>query len=100
MNARQKAKVLKKELDYIKNIPVRNVYRVIDIPSEHLKVACRMDLKHIESYGEEFIEAEVKRELSYNLMKEIKERIIVNRDNEHPYYRKYSTDIWVAFGRK
>lgn len=102
MNARQKAKKLKKELDYIKSQPIRNFYKVIDIPpSEHLRACKVIPLIEIERYGKEIIECEVRLELSREIMKCIGAKIKLNteRDIDRFHYMKYSTDIWVAFGR-
>ena len=102
MNARQKAKRLKKELDYIKSQPLKEVYRVIDNPTEHLKAYRVFPLEEIERYGEEIIENEVRLSLSRDLMKFICEKIVVNknRDLDRFHAMKYSTDIWVSFGGK
>lgn len=102
MNARQKAKKLKKELDYIKNLPLRNVYRVTDIPTEHLRAYKVIPLIEIERYGKEIIENEVRLELSKELMKCIGAKIIINteRDMDRFHYMKYSADIFVGFGRR
>lgn len=101
MNARQKAKKLKKELDYIKNLPLRNVYRVTEIPTEHLKAYKVVPLIEIERYGKEIIENEVRLELSREIMKCIGAKIKLNteRDIDRFHYMKYSTDIFVGFGR-
>ncbi len=102
MNARQKAKKLKKELDFIKSQPFRDIYRVIDIPTEHLRAYRIVPLVEIERYGEEVIENEARLALSRDLMKFICEKIIVNteRDIDRFHAMKYSTDIWVEFGRR
>lgn len=105
MNARQKAKKLKKELDFIKSQPFREFrefYRVIDIPTEHLKAYRIVPLVEIERYGEEVIENEARLQLSRDLMKFISEKIIVNteRNIDRFHAMKYSTDIWVGFGRR
>lgn len=101
MNARQKAKQLKKELNFIKSQPFREFYRVIDIPTEHLRAYRIVPLVEIERYGEEIIENEAKLQLSRDLMKFISEKIIVNKDRDMDRFHatKYSTDIWVGFGR-
>jgi len=102
LNARQKAKKLKKELDFIKSQPFRDIYRVIDIPTEHLRAYRIVPLVEIERYGEEVIENEARLALSRDLMKFICEKIIVNteRDIDRFHAMKYSTDIWVEFGRR
>lgn len=102
MNARQKAKKLKKELDFIKSQPFRDIYRVIDIPTEHLRAYRIVPLVEIERYGEEVIENEARLQLSRDLMKFICEKIIVNKDRDIDRFHtmKYSTDIWVGFERR
>lgn len=102
MNARQKAKKLKKELDYIKSQPLREVYKVINIESEHLRAYRVFPLEEIERYGEEIIEDEARHQLSTEFLKYIRENMIVNKDRDLDRFHtmKYSTDIWVAFGRK
>lgn len=104
MNARQKAKKLKKELDFINSQPIREfyIYKVIDNPTEHLKAYRIVPLVEIERYGEEIIENEARLQLSRDLMKFISEKIIVNKDRDIDRFHnmKYSTDIWVAFGRR
>lgn len=102
MNARQKAKKLKKELDFIKSQPFREFYRVIDTPTEHLRAYRIVSLVDIERYGEEVIDNEARLQLSRDLMKFISEKIIVNKDRDIDRYHamKYSTDIWVGFGRR
>ena len=102
MNARQKAKKLKKELDYIKSQPLRNTYKVIDIPSEHLKEYTVFSLEEIERFGEEVIENEARHQLSIEFLKYIRENMIVNKDRDIDRFgtMRYSTDIWVSFGRR
>lgn len=102
MNARQKAKKLKKELDFIKNQPLRDIYRVINVEAEHLRAYKLFPLDVIKKYGEEVIEDEARHELSIEFLKHIRENMIVNveRDKNGYQVNKYSTDIWVAFGRK
>ena len=103
MNARQKAKKLKKELDYINSQPLREfyIYKVINIEAKHLRAYRVFSLKEIERYGEEEIENEVRHQLSIELLQYIRENMIVNKDRDLDRFStmKYSTDIWVAFGR-
>lgn len=102
MNARQKAKKLKKELDHIKSQPLREVYKVINIESEHLRAYRIFPLEEIERYGEELIEDEARHQLSVEFLKYIRENMIVDKDRDIDRFHsmKYSTDIWVGFGRK
>lgn len=102
MNLRQKAKKMKKELDFIKSQPFRNVYKVINIESEHLRAYRVFSLEEIERYGEEIIEDEARHQLSIEFLKYIRENMIVNKDRDIDSYRamRYSTDIWVSFGRR
>lgn len=102
MNARQKAKKLKKELDYIKSQPLREAYKVINIESEHLRAYRVFPLEEIERYGEEVIEDEARHQLSTEFLKYIRENMIVNKDRDLDRFStmKYSTDIWVGFGRR
>lgn len=102
MNARQKAKKLKKELDFIKSQPLRNTYKVIDIPSEHLRAYRVFSLDEIKRFGEEVIENEARHQLSIDFLKYIRENMIVNKDRDIDRFgtMRYSTDIWVGFGRK
>lgn len=102
MNARQKAKKLKKELDFIKSQPFREVYKVINIESEHLRAYRVFPLEEIERFGEEAIEDEAKHQLSIEFLKYIRENMIVNKDRDIDSYHamRYSTDIWVGFGRR
>ena len=101
MNARQKAKKLKKELDYIKSQPFREVYKVINIKSEHLKAYRTFNLYEIEKLGEEVIEDEARNQLANEFSKYIRENMILNKDRDLDRFStmKYSTDIWVSFGR-
>lgn len=102
MNARQKAKKLKKELDYIKSYTFREAYKVINIESEHLRAYRIFPLKEIERYGEEVIEDEARHQLSTEFLKYIRENMIVNKDRDLDRFHamKYSTDIWVSFGKR
>lgn len=102
MNARQKAKKLKQELDYIKSAPFRNVYKVTNIESKHLRAYRTFNLYEIEKLGEEVIEDEARSELAFEFFKYIKENMIVNKDRDLDRFStmKYSTDIWINFGRK
>ena len=102
MNARQKAKKLKKELDYIKSQPFRNVYKVINVELEHLRAYRVFPLEEVERFGEEVIEDEAKHQLSIDFLKYIRENMIVNKDSDIDRLRnvRYSTDIWVSFGRR
>lgn len=102
MNARQKAKKLKKELDHIKSAPFRNVYKVVNIESEHLKAYRIFNLYEIEKLGEEMIENEARNQLAIEFLKYIRENMIVNKDRDLDRFStmKYSTDIWVSFGRR
>lgn len=102
MNARQKAKKLKKELDYIKSQPFKEVYKVINIEPKHLRAYRIFGLAEIERYGEEFIEDEARIQLSNEFLKYIRENMIVNknRDLDRHSSMKYSTDIWVSFGKR
>ena len=103
MNARQKAKKLKKELDYIKSQPVvRESYEVINIESEHLRAYRVFGLDEIERNGEEFIENEDRIQLSTDFLKYIRENMIVNKDRDLDRHSsmKYSTDIWISFGKR
>ena len=100
MNARQKAKKLKKELDYIKSQPV--VYKVINIEPKHLRAYIIFGLDEIERHGEEFIEDEARHQLSIEFLKYIRENMIVNKDRDIDRFgtMKYSTDIWIDFGKR
>lgn len=104
MNARQKIKKLKKELDYIKSQPFREVCKinVTDIPTEHLRVYRVIPIEQLEKYGVEIIENEVRLQLSRDLMNFLNAKIIVNKDRDIDRFNtiKYSTDIWVGFGRR
>lgn len=109
MNARQKAKKLKKEakklkeeLDFIKNKPVRDMYKVINVESEHLRAYRIFGLDEIERLGEEFIENEARHQLSTEFIKFIRENMIVNKERDLDRFNtmKYSTDIWVGFERR
>ena len=102
MNARQKAKKLKKELDYIKSLPLRNAYKVEYINSEHLRAYRIFSLEEIERYGEEVIEDEARHQLSIEFLKYIRENMIVNKDRDLDRFStmKYSTDIWISFGKR
>lgn len=102
MNARQKAKKLKKELDFIKSQPFREVYKVINIESEHLRAYRVFPLEEIERFGEDVIEDEARHQLSIEFLKYIRENMIVNIDRDIDGYHamRYSTDIWVSFGRR
>ena len=102
MNARQKAKKLKKELDFIKNQPpmFEKVYKVINVETKHLRAYRIFPLKEIDIFGEEMIENEARLQLSKDLMEFISEKIIVKKDRDRPYDMKYSTDIWVDFGEE
>lgn len=102
MNARQKAKKLKKELDYIKSQPFREFYKVINVEAEHLRTYRIFSLTEIEKYGEEVIEEEARHQLSIDFLKFIRENMIVNKDRDldRSHSMKYSTDIWVSFGRR
>ena len=102
MNARQKAKKLKKELDFIKSQPLRDIYKVINVEAEHLRSYRIFPLEEIERYGEEVIEAEAIHQLSNDFLKFIRENMIVNKDRDLDRFHaiKYSTDIWVGFGRR
>lgn len=102
MNARQKAKKLKKELDYIKSLPFRETYKVINIEAEHLRAYRIFPLDEIDRLGEELIEDEARHQLSTDFLKYIRENMIVNkeRDLDRFHTMKYSTDIWVGFGRR
>jgi hypothetical protein len=102
MNARQKAKKLKKELDYIKSQPLRDVYRVINVEAEHLRAYRIFPLIEVEKLGEEVIEDEARHQLSIEFLKFIRENMIVNKDRDLDGFHsmKYSTDIWISFGRK
>lgn len=100
MNARQKAKKLKKELDFIKSQPFREVYKVIDVPTEHLRAYRIFPLYEVERLGEEIIENEARNQLSTEFVKFIRENMILNEDRDLDSFHaiKYSADIWVAFG--
>lgn len=102
MNARQKAKKLKKELDFIKSQPFRKVYNVINIEAEHLRAYRIFGLDEIERHGEEFIEDEARHQLTIDFINFIRENMIVNKDRDldRTHSMKYSADIWVSFGRK
>lgn len=103
MNARQKAKKLKKELDFIKNQPIRrNVYKITNIESKHLMAYRIFDVYEIEKLGEEIIEDEARNQLAFELLKYIRENMIVHKDRDLDRFTtmKYSTDIWINFGRK
>lgn len=102
MNARQKAKKLKKELDFIKSQPFREFYKVINIEAKHLRAYRIFGLDEIERHGEEFIEDEARIQLSTDFLKYIRENMIVNKDRDldRHHSMKYSTDIWISFGRR
>ena len=103
MNARQKAKKLKQELNFIKNQPfmVRTNYKVINVETKHFRVCTIVPLSEIECFGEDAIENEARLQLSRDLMEFIREKIIVNKDRDIDRFHamKYSTDIWIDFGR-
>lgn len=101
MNARQKAKKLKKELDYIKGHTFRN-YKVINIESEHLRAYRSIPINVIERMGEEVVENEVIHQLSIDFARIIREKMILNKETDLDRFHtmKYSTDIWVGFGRR
>jgi hypothetical protein len=102
MNARQKAKKLKKELDYINSKPLREVYKLINVEGEHLRAYRVVPLEEVERFGEEIIEDEVRHQLSIDFLKYIRENMIVNKDSDidRLHTSRYSTDIWVSFGRR
>lgn len=103
MNARQKAKKLKKELDYIRSRPLRKDFiRVTNIDAEHLRAYRVFSLEEIERCGEEVIEDEARHQLIIEFLKYIRENMIVNKDKDIDSLGnvKYSTDIWIGFGRK
>lgn len=102
MNARQKAKKLKKELDFIKSQSFREVYKVINIKSEHLRAYRVFSLEEIERYGEEVIENEARHQLSTEFLKYIRENLMMNKDRDIDRFHamRYSSDIWVSFGRR
>lgn len=102
MNARQKAKKLKKELDCISSRPLRKDFiRVTNIDAEHLRAYRVFSLEEIERYGEEVIEDEARHQLIIEFLKYIRENMIVNkeRDIDRSHTMRYSTDIWISFGR-
>ena len=102
MNARQKAKKLKKELDFIKSQPFREVYRVVNIPTEHLKATYLTPVTELEKFGEETIENEARIFLSNEIKNAIKDKLIVykDRDLDRFHCMRYSTDIFIGFGRR
>lgn len=106
MNARQKAKKLKKELkaldDFMNRQTLREVYKVINVEAEHLRAYRVVPIEELDRYGEDIIENEVRLALSRDLMKFICEKIVVNKDRDLDRFHnmKYSTDIWVSFGGK
>lgn len=102
MNARQKAKKLKKELESIKIQPLREYYRVIDVSTEHFKATYLTPVTEIEKLGEECIENEARIFLSNEIKNAIKDKLIVykNGDLDRFHCMRYSTDIWVGFGRE
>lgn len=102
MNARQKAKRLKKELDYIKNQPIREYIKVIGVEAEHLR-ACRVfTLDEIKRLGEEVIEEEAKHQLSFDFLNHIRENMIIEKNNYIDGFGtvRYSADIWMSFGKE
>lgn len=102
MNARQKAKKLKKELDYLKSEPLRNVYKVTTIKSEHLRAYRIFSINEIERMGDEFIENEARHQLSIDFIKFIREKMILNKDSYNTNFNtiRYSADLWINFGDK
>lgn len=101
MNARQKAKKLKKELDFIKSQPFREFYGVVNVPTEHFKATYLTPVTEIEKLGEECIENEARIFLSNEIKKVIKDKLIVHKDRDLDRFHcmRYSTDIFIAFGR-
>lgn len=103
MNARQKAKKLKKELDFLKSYPLKpTYYRVINTEAEHLRAYRIFSLEEIKKYGEETIDEITRQQLANEFLKFISENMIVNKDKDIDSLDnvKYSTDIWIGFGRK
>lgn len=99
MNARQKAKKLKKELDYIKNQPIRVIETVGMLP-EHIRAYRIFSLEEIERHGEKIIEDEARIQLTKNLSEFICRKILVDKDIDGLHNVKYSTDIWINFGSR
>lgn len=99
MNARQKAKKLKKELDFYKNQPFRETYKVTNIPADYLKANVHIhqdDLEAMENRAEGFI----RDNLSQQFKEAVKDRLVI-REEPDVYERGlvFSADIFIGFGR-
>lgn len=101
MNARQKAKKLKKELEDMKKLPLVKTYKVTNLPIEHLKSSVNYSL-HFRNKAHIPSDDEIRLQLATNLAKEIKDKIIIKEEEvfEGIWFpvMKYSTDIFISFG--
>lgn len=102
MNARQKAKKYKKELDRIKNEPFKRICEVNPFVPEHYRVFQIIDNEEIGRFGEIIMKDEakllIKRQLINEIMKDAKinKMPCLDRFNATKYY----VDIWLSYERE
>ena len=98
MNARQKAKRYKKELDALKSRSANCIIKPVSLPTEHFKVSYELDNELIFSMNEEDFDNNIRLYLAKELANAIKDRL--NITTERSLYRnttKITSDIFVSF---
>ena len=102
MNARQKAKLLKKENELLKEYlfkPSKIIVATVD--QEHLSAQCMISKDFIDKYEASEVDEYVRATLSAKLAYYMGPKLIV-RDESTPAYgnRVYTTEIWVGYGKE
>ena len=102
MNARQKAKKYKKELDLIKSKPFRIDYKTSLLKPIHLRAYQIVYDDEIKKYGEEIMENEARLKITRDLINNIRNDIKINKipclDSFHAM--KFYADIWLNYERE
>ena len=99
MNARQKAKKYKKELDHLKGLPPIKVVRT-EMNLEHVKAGYTISNDMAIALNDEELLKIVRSELSHRIMQYVSDKLLINcEDDLHGYGKIFSSEVWIGFHR-
>ena len=102
MNARQKAKKYKKELDQIKNEPFKRICEENPLIPEHFRVTQIIDNEEIGRFGESIMKNEARLHITRKLINGIMKDIKINKTPCLDRFNatKFYVDIWLSYERE
>lgn len=102
MNARQKAKKLKKENDLLKGMLVKPREIIVTTEEcERLKAQCTISRDFIDKYEESEIDEYIRATISAKLAYYMGPKLILREQSTSAFGNyTYTTDIWVGYGKE